>query len=94
LRQGQFVPIRRPEWLLTSEATAPWGQWMMSMTNLPEPTSNDMTRIPGLYRRWELAELILPGQFYHIEAAGHADDGTPLFAVFKGVDPDGAGPVA
>jgi hypothetical protein len=59
------------------------------MTNLPAAKPDDMTRIPGLYRRWELAELIKPGQSYHIEASGHADDGTPLFAVFCGGD--GAG---
>lgn len=63
----------------------------MSMLNMPEPKSDEMTRIPGLYRRWELAELILPGQSYHIEAAGHADDGTPLFAVYTGADPHATG---
>lgn len=63
----------------------------MVMLSLPEPKTDDMTRIPGLFRRWELAELILPGQSYHIEAAGKADDGTPLFAVFRGVASDAAG---
>jgi hypothetical protein len=61
------------------------------MLNLPEPEMDDMTRIPGLFRRWELAELILPGQSYHIEAAGLSDDGTPLFAVYSGATPGAIG---
>ena len=58
------------------------------MSEPAELNTDDMTRMPGLFRRWELAELIMPGQSYHIEAAGHGDDGTPLFAVYVAVAPD------
>lgn len=39
-------------------------------------------RLPGLYRRWELIEILRPGVHYHLEDAGSMKDGTPLIAVF------------
>lgn len=48
-----------------------------------ETQSAGFVRIPGLLRRWEIEQLIEPGPDFHIEAAGEADDGTPLFAVYK-----------
>lgn len=44
-------------------------------------------RLPGLYRRWELVEILRPGVHYHLEDAGSMQDGTPLIAVFV-CDPD------
>jgi len=41
-------------------------------------------RLPGLFRRWELTELLQPGLDYHLEQAGFASDGSPLFAVYRG----------
>jgi hypothetical protein len=41
-------------------------------------------RLPGLFRRWELAQVIEAGKHYHIEDAGSACDGTTLYAVYAG----------
>jgi hypothetical protein len=45
---------------------------------LPE----DLKRVPGLFRRWELPELLKPDRRYHLEDAGTHTDGTPLLAVY------------
>lgn len=45
--------------------------------------SHELRRLPGLFRRWELAQLIEAGEDYRIEDAGTAGDGTALFAVYK-----------
>ncbi|MGZ9092690.1 MAG: hypothetical protein ACXW3T_14195 [Rhodoplanes sp.] len=50
----------------------------------PSPPS-DLRRLPGLFRRWELAQIIEPGRDYRIEDAGEAGDGTLLFAVYRSV---------
>ena len=42
----------------------------------------DMKRIPGLFRRWELPEIFEPHRRYHIEEAGAHIDGTPLLALY------------
>ena len=54
----------------------------------------DLKRLPGLYRRWELNEVFEPSRNYQIEDAGMHLDGTPLFAIY-GSDPiaDGQGKV-
>jgi hypothetical protein len=39
-------------------------------------------RLPGLFRRWELAQVIEAGKHYHIENAGSASDGTTLYAIY------------
>lgn len=39
-------------------------------------------RLPGLFRRWELEQVIEPGKDFHLEEAGTTSDGTPLFAVY------------
>jgi hypothetical protein len=41
-----------------------------------------LRRLPGLFRRWELAQVIEAGKHYHIEDAGSACDGTTLYAVY------------
>ena len=48
----------------------------------------EMIRIPGLYRSWELPELLESGRHYRIEGAGFHEDGNPLLAVYA----DEAGP--
>ena len=48
----------------------------------------ELYRIPGLFRRWELAQLLEPGEDYHLEDAGATSDGTPLIAVFRSVTTD------
>lgn len=57
----------------------------------------EMVRIPGLYRRWELPEVLKNHQAYRIEDAGAHQDGTPLLAVYAacdGDDPAGPGAIA
>lgn len=48
--------------------------------------SADLTRIPGLYRRWELPQILKNQRAYRIENAGSHQDGTPLVAVYAGAD--------
>ncbi len=43
----------------------------------------EFVRLPGLYRRWELEQVLEPGLDFHLEEAGEASDGTPLFAVYR-----------
>ncbi len=40
-------------------------------------------RLPGLLRRWEIERVLELGSDFHIEEAGEAADGTPLFAVYR-----------
>ena len=46
------------------------------------PADHQLHRLPGLFRRWELGQVIKTGTDYRIEDAGSASDGTPLFAVY------------
>lgn len=46
----------------------------------------DLKRIPGLYRRWELPEILKNHRVYRIEKAGAHQDGTPLVAVYADSD--------
>ncbi len=48
---------------------------------LPHDPPPDFTRIPGLFRNWELPGLLQPDQSY-VEAAGTDADGTPLLAIY------------
>jgi hypothetical protein len=50
----------------------------------------EMVRIPGLYRHWELPQILRMHEAFRIEAAGAHEDGTPLLAVFS----SGDGPAA
>jgi hypothetical protein len=48
-----------------------------------DPASNHLLRrLPGLFRRWELGQVIEAGKDYRVEDAGTACDGTTLFAVY------------
>ena len=53
-----------------------------TMNSSPEAPSGDLRRLPGLYRRWELTEVLEQHRNYQIEDAGTHTDGTPLVAVF------------
>ncbi|MBK6845568.1 MAG: hypothetical protein IPN32_18755 [Deltaproteobacteria bacterium] len=51
---------------------------------ITSPTDDDdFVRLPGLFRRWELEQVVEPGTDFHLEEAGNASDGTPLFAVYR-----------
>lgn len=43
----------------------------------------DFVRLPGLFRRWEIEQVVDPGADFHLEEAGNASDGTPLLAVYR-----------
>ena len=45
-------------------------------------STEDLRRLPGLYRRWELNEVFEPHRNYQIEDAGNHADGTPLLAIY------------
>jgi hypothetical protein len=44
---------------------------------------DDFVRLPGLFRRWEIEQVVDPDAEFHIEGAGTAFDGTDLFAVYR-----------
>ena len=52
------------------------------MTNPANTPSEDLKRIPGLFRRWELSEIFEANRDYHVEDAGMHADGTPLLALY------------
>jgi hypothetical protein len=52
------------------------------MTDPSDIPSEDLKRIPGLFRRWELPEIFEANRDYHIEDAGVHADGTPLIALY------------
>jgi len=51
----------------------------------PTPATNPdaFERLPGLYRRWEMPQVLETGRDFHIEEAGTATDGTQLFAIYR-----------
>lgn len=51
-----------------------------------------LRRIPGLFRRWELAQLLSPGEDYHLEDAGTTSDGDGLLAVYRSCREDADAP--
>ncbi|HET6377637.1 MAG TPA: hypothetical protein VFG05_04940 [Methylocella sp.] len=52
------------------------------MTN-DEPAAQEFRRMPGLFRRWELPQVVEAGEDYRIEDAGETGDGEVLFAVWR-----------
>ncbi|HPA82647.1 MAG TPA: hypothetical protein PLS95_17635 [Thermoanaerobaculales bacterium] len=44
---------------------------------------DDFIRLPGLFRRWELHDVVELGADFHLEDAGEAADGTQLIAVYR-----------
>lgn len=49
----------------------------------------EFVRVPGLYRRWEVEDLLGAGDEIRVEPCGAMDDGTPLHMVFRR---EGGGP--
>ena len=67
-------PLNRPEEPTDMDHAQP----------ITSPTDDDdFVRLPGLFRRWELEQVVEPGTDFHLEEAGNASDGTPLFAVYR-----------
>ena len=44
--------------------------------------TEELLRLPGLFRRWEFEQVINGSDEFHITEAGATDDGTPLFIVY------------
>lgn len=47
----------------------------------------DYQKLPGYYRPWDLAQVVLAGRRYRIEDVGIMSDGGALFAVYVAVMP-------
>ena len=62
---------------------------MISKTDL---LSADLKRVPGLYRRWELPEILKNQRAYRIENACSHQDGMPLVAVYADADAEAGQP--
>jgi hypothetical protein len=43
----------------------------------------NFVRVPGLFRRWEVEDLLTTECNLQIEPGGSSDDGTPLYMVFR-----------
>lgn len=56
-----------------------------TMNRTADNSPDDLERLPGLYRRWELPDVFEPHRQYLIEEAGVHADGTPLYAVYAAV---------
>ena len=52
------------------------------MDSTADLSSDDLRRLPGFYRRWELTEVFEAHRNYQIEDAGTHADGTPLLAIY------------
>lgn len=52
------------------------------MNSTSDSPAGELRRLPGLFRRWELTEVLEQHRNYQIEDAGLHSDGTPLVAVF------------
>ena len=48
----------------------------------PCAVSEDFLRLPGLFRRWEIEQVIEGSDEFHVSAAGATEDGAELFAVY------------
>ena len=47
------------------------------------PDPDEFFRLPGLFRRWEIEQVIDAASDFHIEQAGTTEDGTQLFAIYR-----------
>ena len=50
---------------------------------IPAVQPDEFQRLPGLFRRWEIEQVLDAGFEFHIEEAGTASDGTQRFAVYR-----------
>lgn len=50
---------------------------------VPQPSHEEYVRLPGLFRRWEIEQVVDLGADFLLERAGDAADGTSLFAVYR-----------
>jgi hypothetical protein len=45
--------------------------------------TTELVRVPGLYRSWELPQVLRLHEAFQIEGAGAHEDGTPLLAIYS-----------
>jgi hypothetical protein len=50
---------------------------------VPEAGREEFHRLPGLFRRWEIEQVIDSRAEFHLESAGSTSDGTTLFALYR-----------
>lgn len=55
---------------------------------VPETARDEFVRVPGLFRSWELEQVLVPGTDFHLEEAGFASDGTQLLALYRREQPN------
>lgn len=48
---------------------------------------DEYEKLPGYYRPWDLAQVILAGRRYRVEDIGVLSDGGALFAIYVAVAP-------
>lgn len=53
------------------------------LLELPTDPLEDFVRIPGVFRRWEIEQVIDDDTEYRVEAAGELSDKTRVFAVYR-----------
>jgi hypothetical protein len=54
--------------------------------NLIEPSifpPDDFFRLPGLFRRWELEQVIESDADFYVQSAGHDESGCSLFQIYR-----------
>jgi len=57
-----------------------------SMQDIHPIPVTELVRLPGLYRRWELPDVVKMHHAFRIEDAGTHEDGTPLLAIYAAGD--------
>lgn len=48
---------------------------------------DDYEKLPGYYRAWDLAQVIMAGRRYRVEDIGVLSDGSALFAIYVAITP-------
>lgn len=81
---SQSVP---PSGLSHSSAHALKKEGTQRMTCIDD--TEDLARMPGLYRRWEFSDVLETRRTYRLEDAGAHADGTPLVAIYTDPAKDG-----
>jgi RNA polymerase sigma-70 factor (ECF subfamily) len=74
---SRFVP---PSGFSPSSAPAPKKEGTEAMICTDE--AEDLTRMPGLFRKWEFPEVLQTRRTYRLEEGGAHADGTPLISIY------------
>jgi RNA polymerase sigma-70 factor (ECF subfamily) len=76
-----------PNGFSPSSAHAPTKEGTGSMDYIDE--AEDLTRMPGLFRKWEFPEVLKTRRTYRLEEGGSHADGTPLVSIYTDtLEPD------